>query len=120
MQDSVLPQGCGGGVAPTSSLSSLLYLSYLLSPFFFLQNPLRRFVTFSIFSSIFCLLKTFFSYQQVINNSHFSTQFFGKKIGEGVVFEVKRRGGVKLHNSLRGKEIKRKYGEINSATVASL
>ena len=33
MQDSVLPQGCGGGVAPTSSLLSLLSLLSLRNPF---------------------------------------------------------------------------------------
>ena len=65
-----LSQGCGGGVAPTSSLLSLLSLQKSL------QNPLRRFLTFSTFLSIFRLLKTFLSYQQVINNSRFSTQFF--------------------------------------------
>jgi len=36
----------------------------------------REKFTFSIFLSIFRLLKTFLSYQQVINNSPFSTQFF--------------------------------------------
>ena len=78
-----LSQGCGGGVAPTSSLSSLLYLSYLLS-LLSLLNPMRRFVTFSKKISIFRLLKTFLSYQQVINNAFFLTRFWGKS-------SVKRR-----------------------------
>ena len=77
---------------PSAGTKGILYYAYVLpriaSVFFFfhpfhpilslfsLQNLLRRFVTFSEILSIFCLLKTFLSYQQVINNSHFSTQFF--------------------------------------------
>ena len=74
MQDSVLPQGCGGGVAPTSSHHPF----YRFYPFYPFKFPLRRFVTFSKISSIFRLLKTFLSYQQVINNAGFSTQVFEK------------------------------------------
>ena len=64
MQDSVLPQGSGGGVAPTSSLL-FHHPFYRFYPFKIL---LRRFVTFSKILAIFRLLKTFLSYQQVINN----------------------------------------------------
>ena len=52
------------------------YRSYRFYPFYPFKFPLRRFVTFCTFLSIFRLLKTFLSYQQVINNSRFSTQFF--------------------------------------------
>ena len=53
----------------------LIFFDCFLFSFFF-KNPLRRFVTFLKNLSIFRLLKTFLSYQQVINNSPFSTQFF--------------------------------------------
>ena len=78
-----LSQGCGGGVAPTSSLLSLLSFVSLQN---FLQNPLRRFATFSKNLAIFRLLKTFLSYQQVINNSPFSTQFFENLSADRPVF----------------------------------
>ena len=84
-----LSQGCGGGVAPTSSLLSLLSLLSFLSLLSLqnsLQNPLRRFATFSKNLAIFRLLKTFLSYQQVINNSPFSTQFFEKLSADRPIF----------------------------------
>ena len=94
-----LLEGRGGGVAPTlssrhqtsrspewhqttgtlrSPLPSPLPTAWEVSflSLLFLQNPLRRFVTFFIFLVIFRLLKTFLSYQQVINNAGLSTQFF--------------------------------------------
>ena len=43
---------------------------------FFTKKLLREKSTFLNFLTIFRLLKTFFSYQQVINNASFSTQFF--------------------------------------------
>ncbi|MBR5591163.1 MAG: hypothetical protein IKW38_01345, partial [Kiritimatiellae bacterium] len=79
MQDSVLPRGVGAASPPHHPFYSF-YPFYLfkipLSLQNFLQNSLRRFVTFSKILAIFRLLKTFLSYQQVINNSPFSTQFF--------------------------------------------
>ena len=82
MQDSVLPQGCGGGVAPTSSHHPI----YPFSPFS-LQNLLRRFVTFGEILAIFRLLKTFLSYQQVINNETFSTQLLKLFSANEQIFE---------------------------------
>ena len=67
MQDSVLPQGCGGGVAPTSSHHPF-YRFYPFYPFYPFKFPLRRFVTFGEISSIFLPVENFFelstSYQQ--------------------------------------------------------
>jgi hypothetical protein len=68
----------------------------------------------------FRLLKTFLSYQQVINNSHFSTQFFENLSADWRIFGTFAQLCKKLHNSLRNKEISQKLGEINSATAASL
>ena len=53
----------------------LIFFDCFLFSFFF-KNPLRRFVTFLKNLSIFRLLKTFLSYQQVINNTRFLTQFW--------------------------------------------
>ena len=58
--------------------------SFLFS--FFFKNPLRRCVTFCTFLAIFRLLKTFLSYQQVINNSHFTTQFFENLSADRPIF----------------------------------
>ena len=89
MQDSVLPQGCGAASPPHHPFY-LFYLFYLfeipLSLQNSLKNPLRRFVTFSKILAIFRLLKTFLSYQQVINNSHFSTQFFENLSADRPIF----------------------------------
>ena len=87
MQDSVLPQGCGGGVAPTLSafISSIFYPFYPFKiPFIplkslsFLKKPCAKSSLFGKFWRFFRLLKTFLSYQQVINNAGFSTQVFEK------------------------------------------
>ena len=80
MQDSVLPQGCGGGVAPTSSHLSLYSIIPSIAFILFIAFIPSKFLTqvchfFENFGD-FRLLKTFLSYQQVINNSPFSTQFF--------------------------------------------
>ena len=57
-------------ISPSPSIPSIFFSFY---PF---KIPIRRFVTFLKKLSIFCLLKTFLSYQQVINNAPFSTQVF--------------------------------------------
>ncbi len=72
MQDSVLPQGCGGGVAP--HIIPFIPLKSLS----FLKKFVREKFTFGEILAIFRLLKTFLSYQQVINNAGFSTQVFEK------------------------------------------
>ena len=84
MQDSVLPQGGGGAEPPRYSFLSLLSLSSLI-PFIALKS-LRRFVTFGEILAIFRLLKTFLSYQQVLNNAPFSTQFFEKSSVDRRIF----------------------------------
>ena len=52
-----------------------LLLSRLLFTPFSPQNPVREKFTFLKILAIFRLLETFLSYQQVINNEPFSTQF---------------------------------------------
>ncbi len=67
---------------------------------FFFKNPLRRCVTFCTFLAIFRLLKTFLSYQQVINNETFSTQLLKLFSANEQIFERNAEAHKKCINPL--------------------
>ena len=117
MQDLVLPQGCGGGVAPTSSsLSPSSSLPSFLSLLKTLTQVCHFFENFGDFSPV----ENFFELSTSYQHYTFFDAVLGKFSGEATVFRRFCLILLKMHNTLKKKEIILKGGEINSATAASL